>query len=76
MVMPKKNGKESLRHIREIKSDVKCIFLSGNAGDIIRKQVHETEVLFISKPVSPTNLFKTVREMLDNESKIMTDIVS
>lgn len=76
MIMPKKNGKESFKHIRKIKPDVKCIFLSGHAEEFFNKRTTEKEFCFISKPILPGNLLRTVRKVLDNESKIMTDIVS
>jgi len=66
LVMPKMNGKLALEAIRGLKPDIKGIFVSGYAPENIQQRdlfdLH-TEVLF--KPVSPKELLKTVRKVLD-----------
>jgi signal transduction histidine kinase/ActR/RegA family two-component response regulator len=67
MVMPKKSGKEVYDVIREIRSDIKVLFSSGYTADRLDKALLQTEnVNLISKPVSPRNLLRRVREVLDN----------
>jgi CheY-like chemotaxis protein len=66
VIMPKKNGKEVYEEIRKDQPDVKVIFSSGYTADLLRKKgVIEEDLIVISKPVSPTELLKKVRETLD-----------
>jgi PAS domain S-box-containing protein len=66
VIMPKKNGKEAYEEIRKARPDVKVIFSSGYTADILhRKGLDEGDVGFISKPVSPTELLRSVRQALD-----------
>jgi len=66
LVMPKKSGKEAYEEIRAMKPDVKIIFLSGYTPDIIRqKGLIDEGMSIISKPVSPSDLLKKIRSVLD-----------
>lgn len=66
VIMPKKSGKEAYDQIKKIKPDIRTLFVSGYTADIIlRKGILEEGFNFISKPASPDNLLRTVREMLD-----------
>jgi CheY-like chemotaxis protein len=65
-VMPRKNGKEALDEIIKIKPDIKVLFMSGHARDILLdKGIREKEFEFISKPLSPHELLGKLRSMLD-----------
>ncbi len=67
MIMPKKSGKEVYDEIKRIKLDIKVIFVSGYTADRIDKEVlAEKNAKFIFKPVSPKDLLREVRDMLDN----------
>ncbi|MBI5213323.1 MAG: PAS domain S-box protein [Nitrospirae bacterium] len=66
VVMPRKNGREAYEEIRAVMPDVKVIFMSGYTADIMHeKGIIEEGINFISKPVSPQAMLKTVREALD-----------
>ena len=66
VVMPKKNGKEVYDAIRRTRPDVKVLFMSGYTADIMHnKGIAEAGLDFISKPVSPFELLRKVREILD-----------
>ncbi len=66
VVMPKKGGKEVYEEIRQIRPDIKALFTSGFTADVINKiESLEAGVNFISKPASPTELLRKVREALD-----------
>jgi PAS domain S-box-containing protein len=66
VIMPKKNGKEVYEEIRKDRPDIKAIFSSGYTADILyKKRVLDGDYSFISKPVSPANLLRLVRETLD-----------
>ena len=69
MIMPKKCGKEVYDEIKRVKPDMKVIFLSGYTADRIDKEsLVEENMNFIYKPVSPKELLRKVREVLDNET--------
>jgi len=66
MIMPKMNGKEASDVIRKLKTSVKTIFASGYAPDLMQHKVSLDDGSFLlTKPVSPHDLMKTVRRVLD-----------
>jgi CheY-like chemotaxis protein len=66
VIMPKKNGREAYAEIQKIRPAIKVLFTSGYTADIIHKQgLLEKGLEFILKPVSPTELLKKVRDVLD-----------
>jgi len=65
IIMPRKNGKDAYEDIKGIEHDIKAVFISGYAMDIIQKFGIEEGFEFISKPVMPNTLLKKVREALD-----------
>jgi DNA-binding NarL/FixJ family response regulator len=65
-VMPKKNGREVYDEIRILDPDVKVLFTSGYTRDVVLdKGIRDSEFAFISKPVSPNDLLRKVRGVLD-----------
>jgi two-component system, cell cycle sensor histidine kinase and response regulator CckA len=65
-VMPGKNGREVYEEIKKMKPDIKVLFISGHTRDIVlNKGIRDKEFHFISKPVLPDTLLKTLREILD-----------
>jgi CheY-like chemotaxis protein len=66
VIMPKKNGREVHEEALRIRPDIKTLFISGYAGDVLRKEDNpDARLNFIAKPVSPTELLKKIRETLD-----------
>jgi two-component system cell cycle sensor histidine kinase/response regulator CckA len=66
IIMPKKNGREAYEEIRQVMPDVPVLFASGYSPDMLRdKALIEKDSALIYKPVSPQNLLKKVREVLD-----------
>ena len=66
LIMPKKNGREAYEEIMKVRPDIKAIFLSGYAADMMRSRgLIGTATDFIGKPVAPGELLKKVREALD-----------
>ncbi len=66
IIMPKKSGKVVYEEIRNIRPDVKALFTSGYAIDIIQKiGILEEGLNFVLKPISPKELLRKVREVLD-----------
>ena len=65
VIMPKKNGKEAYDEINILSPEVKALFISGYTAEIVHKKgILDREINFISKPVSPNELLKKVREVL------------
>ncbi len=70
VIMPNTNGKKAYDAIRSLRSDMKCLFLSGYASDIIGQTgISEEEGGFLQKPVMPAVLLKKIREILDSRTK-------
>ncbi|MBI5192395.1 MAG: PAS domain-containing protein [Nitrospirae bacterium] len=66
VIMPGKNGKEAFEKIREIRPDIKTIFMSGYTSNIIdEKGIFKEGLTFIQKPIMANVLLKKVREVLD-----------
>jgi PAS domain S-box-containing protein len=69
MVMPKMNGKELHKILRAIRPEMKVLFMSGYAADIIAKQgVIPEGIPFLQKPLSFEALTAKVLEVLDSAS--------
>jgi PAS domain S-box-containing protein len=66
VIMPKMSGRDAFEKIRAISPGVKALFISGYSADMISKEgILEPGMNFIAKPVSPKELLKKVREVLD-----------
>jgi PAS domain S-box-containing protein len=71
VIMPKKNGKEVHNIIKKIKSGTTVLFMSGYSPDVIfRKGVYEEGLNLISKPATPHELLRKVRELLDKQAAV------
>lgn len=67
-VMPKLSGKQAYEEIKKIDRDIKTIFMSGYAYDIIKTQdLFETGIELLTKPVTADRLLEKVKEALKNE---------
>jgi PAS domain S-box-containing protein len=66
LIMPRMNGKEAFDEIHKLQPGVKTIFASGYSPDIAQQKasLHNGNHL-IFKPVSPQELLKKVRSVLD-----------
>ncbi len=66
VIMPKKSGTEVYSDIKKIRPDIKALFTSGyTASVMLKKGILGPGMHFISKPVSPKDLLRKVREVLD-----------
>jgi PAS domain S-box-containing protein len=66
LIMPRMNGKEASDEIHKIQPELKTIFASGYAPDIVhQKATLDDGSYLIYKPVSPQDLLKKVRNVLD-----------
>jgi two-component system, cell cycle sensor histidine kinase and response regulator CckA len=65
VVMPEMSGKELFNRIAEIRPDIRVLFMSGYAADIIaRRGVLDAGVDFIQKPFSLEILSRKIRKVL------------
>jgi len=66
VMMPKKTGKEAYDEIKAMTPGAKALFMSGYAADMIRQKVLiDPDMSLVFKPITPTELLKQVRTMLD-----------
>jgi PAS domain S-box-containing protein len=66
LIMPKMNGKEASDEIRKIRPDMKVLFASGYDPDLLQqKTLLEAGVHLVYKPISPMDLLRKVRSVLD-----------
>jgi PAS domain S-box-containing protein len=65
VIMPEMSGRQLADRMREIRPDVKVLFVSGYTDDaIVRHGILEPGIAFLQKPFSPTALARKVREVL------------
>jgi PAS domain S-box-containing protein len=68
VVMPGMNGRDLLACIREIKPEIKCLYMSGYSADIIaHRGILENGVRLIQKPFSFINLRKMINVALEKQ---------
>ncbi|MEW5744371.1 MAG: PAS domain S-box protein [Nitrospirota bacterium] len=68
VIMPKMNGREVYEAIRNKVPAIKALFISGYTDEIIHKRgLLDRELRYIAKPVSPGDLLRKVREVLDKD---------
>lgn len=69
VIMPKKNGKEAYDEIKRLSGGMKTLFMSGYTADIMQPDSQTWKnTRFISKPVLPTELLRSVRQMLEEKT--------
>jgi CheY-like chemotaxis protein len=70
VIMPGKSGKEAYDAIKALRPDVAALFISGYTADILQSRgISEAGLNFISKPVSPFELLRKIREILDGKQQ-------
>ena len=66
VVMPGLNGKELSERLKELRPNLKVLFISGYTADVIAQRgILDPDVAFLHKPFSPDELAAKVREVLD-----------
>ncbi|NDY41479.1 response regulator [Dissulfurirhabdus thermomarina] len=66
LMMPRLGGREAFQAIQARKPGIRVVFISGYATDYAyKKGLLEKGAVFVSKPVSPNELLKAIREALD-----------
>jgi PAS domain S-box-containing protein len=71
VIMPGKNGKEVYLEVRNLRPDIKVLFMSGYTANIIHKKgILDSGTEFISKPFSPNAFLRKVREVLNKGPEV------
>jgi polar amino acid transport system substrate-binding protein len=69
VIMPRKSGRDVYDVVRSASPGAKVLFLSGYTADIIHKKgIFEEGMEFLPKPVSPADLARKIRTMLDRKA--------
>ena len=72
VVMPGLNGRELSDRLKEVRPNVKVLFISGYTADVIAQRgILDQGVAFLHKPFSSDELAAKVREVLMQRSQIV-----
>jgi PAS domain S-box-containing protein len=66
LTMPRVSGRDALRQLRAINSDVPVLFASGYTVEHLTQEDHDRIAGFVSKPYRPDELAAAVRTTLDH----------
>ncbi|MBV7329682.1 response regulator [Chloroflexi bacterium TSY] len=67
LIMPKLNGVETFKQLKQLRSDVKVIFSSGYGEQLVVSQINElNQARFLQKPYQSTDLTSLVQELLES----------
>jgi two-component system cell cycle sensor histidine kinase/response regulator CckA len=70
VVMPKLGGRKLEKRLRQLKSDLAVLFTSGyTTNNIHTNFVLQSDVLFLQKPYSKSDLLTQVRQALDRQAQ-------
>jgi two-component system cell cycle sensor histidine kinase/response regulator CckA len=67
VIMPKLRGPELAARVRELRPDIKVLFMSGYADDAELAGPDGRRAALLAKPFTPEALARKVREVLDGE---------
>lgn len=66
VIMPKKSGRAVYEEVRRLRPGAKVLFMSGYTADVMNaRDLLEPDLPILRKPISPKDLLKKVREVLD-----------
>jgi len=68
VLLPQVSGENLAEQVRALQSGIKVLYMSGYSPDaVIFRGILQPGIHFISKPFSPRDLLKTIREILDGQ---------
>ena len=66
VVLPRIGGRELADRVRELRPDIRVLFMSGYTDDaILESRLKERDVVLLQKPFTIASLARTVRDVLD-----------
>jgi PAS domain S-box-containing protein len=66
VVMPKMSGFQLAERLQPMRPAMKVLFMSGHTSDAtLHRRVRDADVPFLQKPITPDNLTRRIREVLD-----------
>jgi two-component system cell cycle sensor histidine kinase/response regulator CckA len=66
VIMPRMNGRQLAERLRQLRPDVKVLYISGYTDDaVVRHGILNRDTSFIQKPFTTDTLAQKVREVLD-----------
>lgn len=69
IIMPKKDGRTVYEEIKRMKPAIKVLFTSGYTAEFVEQQgMAGDQVMILSKPCTPTDILRKVREVLDGNA--------
>ena len=70
VIMPRLNGREVFNRIRQIKPDIKVVFMSGYTSDVLQKEdIEATGADVLLKPSVFKDLLMKIRKSLDSKGR-------
>ena len=64
VIMPGMNGPALAKQVRELRPEIKVLYMTGYSGEFVRSDMLIPGVSFIQKPFTPADLRRKIRKML------------
>jgi CheY-like chemotaxis protein len=67
VIMPGMNGPALAKQVRELRPEIKILYMTGYSGEFVRTDMLIPGVSFIQKPFMPADLRRKIRKLLDKQ---------